>query len=276
MSTSIDQAFIKQFEAEVHMAFQRKGSKLRGTIRTKTGVTGNELRFQKIGTATMGTKARHGNIPVANIDHTFVDCPVEDAYVGEYVDKLDLLKTNVDERSAVQNTLVYAAGRKIDDTILAAMDTTGNSANVGTSTAYSTAASWIAFMEAMGNAEVPDDGQRYAVVSWGAWGDLLDLDEFSRAEYVGQNDLWTQGVTAKRWLGFTWMPHSGLPVGQGGGTAKKCFFYHSSAVGHIIGQEPATDITWVGEKGAWFIAESMSEGAVLIDQNGVIELNYTS
>ena len=29
MSTSIDQAFVKQFEREVHEAYQRQGSKLR-------------------------------------------------------------------------------------------------------------------------------------------------------------------------------------------------------------------------------------------------------
>ena len=33
MSTSIDTAFIKQFEAEVHMAYQRMGSKLSNTVR---------------------------------------------------------------------------------------------------------------------------------------------------------------------------------------------------------------------------------------------------
>ncbi len=34
MATSIDQAFIKQFEREVHESYQRQGSKLRNTVRT--------------------------------------------------------------------------------------------------------------------------------------------------------------------------------------------------------------------------------------------------
>ena len=33
MTTTIDQAFVKQFEREVHEAFQRQGSKLRNTVR---------------------------------------------------------------------------------------------------------------------------------------------------------------------------------------------------------------------------------------------------
>jgi len=40
MSTSIDQAFVKQFESDVHLAYQRMGSKLRNTIRTKNNIKG--------------------------------------------------------------------------------------------------------------------------------------------------------------------------------------------------------------------------------------------
>ncbi|MFM7609410.1 MAG: phage capsid protein, partial [Alphaproteobacteria bacterium] len=38
MSGTIEQAFVKQFEAEVAEAYQRQGSKLRPTVRSKTGV----------------------------------------------------------------------------------------------------------------------------------------------------------------------------------------------------------------------------------------------
>ena len=34
MSVSIDQSFIRQFEAEVHESYQRMGSKLRQTVRS--------------------------------------------------------------------------------------------------------------------------------------------------------------------------------------------------------------------------------------------------
>ena len=47
MANTIDQAFIKQFETEVHMAYQRMGSKLRNTVRS-TNVTGSTARFQKL------------------------------------------------------------------------------------------------------------------------------------------------------------------------------------------------------------------------------------
>jgi hypothetical protein len=53
MSVSIDQAFVKQFESEVHQAYQRMGSKLRNTIRTKNGIKGSSTTFQKVGKDTI-------------------------------------------------------------------------------------------------------------------------------------------------------------------------------------------------------------------------------
>ena len=51
MANTIDTAFIRQFETEVHLAYQRMGSKLRNTVRTVSNVNGSTVRFQKIGTA---------------------------------------------------------------------------------------------------------------------------------------------------------------------------------------------------------------------------------
>ena len=59
MANTIDTAFITQFETEVHLAYQRMGSKLRNTVRTVSNVSGNTARFQKIGTGTASTKSRN-------------------------------------------------------------------------------------------------------------------------------------------------------------------------------------------------------------------------
>lgn len=38
MSITIDNVFVKQFEADVHLAYQQMGTKLRATVRSKSGV----------------------------------------------------------------------------------------------------------------------------------------------------------------------------------------------------------------------------------------------
>ena len=72
-----------------------------------------------------------------------------------------------------------------------------------------------------------------------------------------------------RWLGATWMMHSGLPLVSG---ERLCYMFHKMAVGHAIGQEVSTDVTWHGDKAAHFVANSMSQGSVLIDDDGVVEI----
>ena len=88
MANTIDVAFIKQFESEVHMAYQRMGSKLRNTVRMANNVTGSTVRFQKIGTGTASTKSRNGNVTAMELAHTQVEATMADFYAAEYIDKL--------------------------------------------------------------------------------------------------------------------------------------------------------------------------------------------
>ena len=88
MSTSISTAFIKQFEAEVHMAYQRMGSKLANTVRQTKNVKGSQARFQKVGKGAAVTKNRHSEVPTMDIAHTTVDVTLADFYASDYVDTL--------------------------------------------------------------------------------------------------------------------------------------------------------------------------------------------
>lgn len=126
MSTSVENSFVKMYEAEVHQAFQRLGSKLRKTVRNRDKVVGSSVVFQKIGKGSASTKARHGQVPVMNIDHTPVECALEDYYAGDWVDKFDELKTNHDERRVVVEAGAYALGRKTDELIIKGLDASTN------------------------------------------------------------------------------------------------------------------------------------------------------
>ena len=114
MAATITEAFITQFEAEVHLAYQRMGSKLKNTVRVVNNVVGNTVRFQKVAKGSASTKARHAEVVAMDLAHTNVDATISDYYASEYVDKLDLLKTNIDERNVVAQNAAYALGRKTD------------------------------------------------------------------------------------------------------------------------------------------------------------------
>ena len=287
MSTSISTAFITSYEAKVHEVFQRTGSYLKEAVRVKDGVVGSTAVFQKIGKATATTKARHGTITPMNQTHTAPSCTLADFYAGDWVDKLDEAKTNINERDALASGGAMALGRMVDSQITTVLDTTTQSTiTLTVSSIANILATAIQFAEAVWDNDVPNDGQVYAAVTPRYWSQLMLVDQFQRAEYVGSSgQSFTQGPQVgkgrwKDWMGIKWKMQTGLP-GAGTATAK-CFIWHKMAIGYAVAQSAgnvagneavAADITWHGDRASHFVNHFMSGQACLIDDTGVIEGN---
>lgn len=267
MSTDLNVAFVKQFEREVHEAYQRQGSKLRVAVRTINNVQGSSVVFQKVGKGTASTKSANGMIPVMNVSHTAVECTLQDYYAGDWVDKLQELKINHDERAVIANAGAYALGRKTDDLIIAAL-AAANTLTIPDANIGLTRDKVLAAFEKLGAADVPDDGQRFAVVGWKQWSELLKLPEFASSEYVGFDELPYKNMQAKKWLGTTWIPMSGLPIDAN--DIRSCYWFHKTAIGHASGSDVQSDITWHGDRAAHFVNNMMSQGAALIDGTGIV------
>lgn len=287
MSTSITEAFITSYDAKVHEVFQRQGSYLKDAVRLKDNVIGSTAVFQKIGKGTATTKARHGTITPMNQQHTAPSTTLADFYAGDWVDKLDEAKININERDALASGGAMALGRKVDDQITTVLDTTSQSTISLTVTSKATIlATALEFAEAAWNNDVPNDGQVYAVVTPRYWSQLMTVDQFQREEYVGTDgQSFKQGPAVGRgkwkdWMGVKWKMQTGLP-GAGTATAK-VFIWHKTAIGYAIAQSAgniagnesvSADITWHGDRAAHFVNHMMSGNSVMIDDTGVIEAN---
>tara|TARA_B100001248_G_scaffold242025_1_gene209224 strand:+ start:4020 stop:4829 length:810 start_codon:yes stop_codon:yes gene_type:complete len=265
MANTIDTAFIKQFESEVHMAYQRMGSKLKNTIRNQQ-VSGNVVRFQKIGAGTASTKSRNGNITPMELVHTNVEASMTDHYAAEYIDKLDELKTNIDERQAVATSAAAALGRKTDELIYTAMDAGANSTQIHDTGSALAKADLLTLFETFGTANVPEDGQRYLAMHPKGFADLFLINEFASSDFVGEQNLpFAGGMTMKQFLGFNIFSTSAI-------TAGKNIAYHQNAVGIGVNAEVSTEVNYVPEKVSHLTVSMMSMGAVVIDDNGVYEV----
>jgi predicted RNase H-related nuclease YkuK (DUF458 family) len=266
MANTIDTAFIKQFESEVHMAYQRMGSKLRNTVRTVGNVAGSVVRFQKIGTGTASTKARNGNVTAMELAHTTVEATMADFYAAEYIDKLDELKTNIDERQAVAQSAAAALGRKTDEILYAAMDSGANSTQINDTSNAVAKADLLTLFETFGTADIPEDGNRYIAMHPKGYADLFSINEFASSDYVGEQNLpFAGGMTMKEFLGFKIFSTSAV-------TAGKNLSYHTSAVGLGVNADVSTELNYVPEKAAHLATSMMSMGAVVINDAGVYEI----
>ena len=265
MANTIDQAFIKQFETEVHLAYQRMGSKLRNTIRS-SNVTGSTARFQKIGTGAASTKTRNGDVSTMELAHTYVEATMADYYAAEYIDKLDELKTNINERQAVTTSAASALGRQTDALIVAALDAGANATQIADVTGALVKADLLTLFETFGTADIPEDGQRFIAMSPAGFADLFNINEFASSDYVGPQNLpFAGGMTMKEFLGFKIFSTSAVAGG-------KNFAYHTTAVGIGVNAYVQTEVNYVPQKVAHLATSMMSMGAVAIDSNGIYEV----
>ncbi len=268
----IDASFIKHFEAEVHTAYQQQGSKLKKTVRFKDGITGASTTFQVIGAQSANQKTgRNEQLTPSSVTHEPVECVLSDWYAGQWVDKLDELKVGHDERKVLATAGAYALGRKTDELIIGALSAATQEA--GDATQALTKERILKAFQMLNTNNVPDDGERYALVGPAQWNQLLNLEEFSNANYVGEEHPFIAGSESRKWMGINWIMHTGLPAsGAEAEDTTTCFIYHKSAVGLAAGQEIVTDITWHGDYAAHYVNNMMSQGACLIDNQGVVKM----
>ena len=289
MATSITNSFITQYERDVHDVFQREGSVLKPTVRFKSDVVGSVATFQKIGTGTATTKARHGTITPMNQTHTAISTTLADFYAGDWVDKLDEAKINIDERMAIARGGARALGRKCDDQILTTLDSTSTSTvSIAVGSAAAVRNGLLGMIKSLIANDAYDPGNMYGVMSPALWAMASTINEFASSDYVGADgQVYNTGAPVgsfKRWAQVLWTVHSGNP-GVGTGTSK-VFLYNKSAVGYASGKAPGNlagtmsgetsvgaDITWHGDRAAHFVNHAMSGNSVMIDDTGVIEGN---
>lgn len=245
---TLDESFIRNFEEEVHFQYQMLGSKLRNTVRVEDNIQlGHSAEFQRLGS----------DVRIA--------CLLQDYYAGDWVDQLENLKTNINEQQIVAKAEAYALGHKSNELIINAMMGAKHNINEG-QMCWDTIEVASVLME---YANVPNDGQRFAVVGWKQWSELLNIQEFADADYLNNDESPWEGTQVKRWLGTIWLPHSGLPKD---GNVRSCFWYHRSAIGHAIGDKVTTRITWHEDRAAHFINNCLLQGACLIDSSRVVRL----
>ncbi len=268
MSTSVSTSFVRQYERDVHEAFQRRGSFLRGTIRFEPNVVGESTTFQKVGKGVATSKARHGQVTPMNQSHTAITATMEDKYAGDWVDKLDENKLTINERQVIANGGAFALGRAIDAQIIEKFDETTTTTGAGTQALTRT--NLLAGVEALDDNDVPDDGMRWGILSPRSWSSALTIEEFASGDYVGADLPFMDRNRVREWMGVKWMKHTG--VTNKGAAQTKNYAYHMSAVGFGMGQDVTADITWHGDRAAHFVNHFYSGGAALIDAEGVSQI----
>jgi hypothetical protein len=271
MSQQVINSFIQAFAPEIHMLFQQEGSILKNTVEmtpNSPNLVGNTDRVQRLGLGNLTSKGRHAPIPAMNLSHDFVDVPVDDFYGLEWVDKLDQNRSNVNWRLKYARELAMSAGRKYDDVIIDALDST-TSTGVALGAAGLTKAKILEAKQLLDEREVPQNMRFFAVGAMQVNDLFTVVSEFGNQDFVADRPF-TAGSLPAAFLGFRFVLTNRLPVD--GSSVRTCFAYQSSAINRASGQEPTPDAFWDGERQSWGIALSMAVGAAPIEDAGIVEV----
>ena len=184
--------------------------------------------------------------------------------------RFNIFQSQGDQRRLMQDTTRKVLNRRIDADIIAQLDTA--TATLGATTTVSLSIIGKA-ITTLGEAEVPveEEDKMWAIATPAVRGYLMQIPEFSSADYVDMKFLNGPAKRVLRWAGFNWRFHSSL---TGVGTAsEKCYFYHRDAIGSAFdsGEGLNTAIGYDDEQDYSYARASSFTGAKLLQQSGIVQ-----
>lgn len=280
--------FVTKYEAEFELALQQSGSLLRDRVRCKTGVVGNAVRFPVYGAvaAQIDRPITTPLTPNPEQVRSTVTATLHRVEAWDAIDHLQEFMTNVDERSALTQSVVMTVGRKFDKFIL--------DAAVASNTSTFSAAAQTVNRALLSNLDAETakyfwggmGGMRTWVVSPEVWAQITQIDQFGSFFYNNNKPLvdgadGPQGQV-KHFMGMDFLVHPMLGVPQAGdvdyrvdATHHNTYLIQSQCLGLGIGSDIKPVIERRTDLNAMQVLCDGSAGAVTIQATGVLKINCT-
>lgn len=265
--TTITQA---KYAMEFSAALEQKESWLRGTVTTKGEVNGETFVFIIEGSAdTAVERGANGNIPYASDDQSSATATLKEYHHLARKNRFKIFSSSVPQRTSMANRGVVSINNKTDQLIIDQLETATYQTNSGSAAANSLAL-MLEAIAILDQNYVPDDGERYALLTPKAWAQAMRVAQFTSADYVPDVPYMRQ-TKWRNWNGVKFARHPNLP-GKATSSAS-CFFWHRSCVGHAhnkgelqtkIGENDEHDYSWA--------RATSYQGSKAIQLGGIVEM----
>jgi hypothetical protein len=274
MSIQIPAAFVTEFDEAVKHLYQT-GSVLKDTIRMKSNVVGSTCRFTVYGKGQATPRLPGTDVVPINYAVSQVTATLEDWNAAVYTDIFDGKKINHSEVPEAQMLVSNAAGRRLDQIIINALNTGANAATVAKTIGANqgmnvTKVRELGFL--MDDRGVPNDGERYLAISAKAKAQLLADTQATSSDFMELKAYMTGEIPS--FYGFKiklieTRDEGGLPLATNDRT---CLGYHKSAAGLAVGMDIRSEINYIPEKTSTLINTMLSAGSVAIDNTGIFKV----
>uniref|UniRef100_A0A6M3K434 Putative capsid protein n=1 Tax=viral metagenome TaxID=1070528 RepID=A0A6M3K434_9ZZZZ len=283
---TIDAALVKQFNSAVEILSQQKGSRLRGSVRLKTGVVGEDTYLDQIGkTSAVKRTTRHADTPIVDTEWQRRKISMIDYDWGDYIDTEDKLKMLADPTSEYVMNASYALGRALDIEIIdkvfgtayigkTGADTetfpSGNVVAVGAS--GMTLAKLLAIKEILDDNDIDPDEPRYIAVSSKQIQDMLKIDEFISADFNTVKALVAGARLPFGFMGFTFIPVSSSILATDSNSYRRVIAWAKNGIGLAISRDITTDVSVDIKKNmSTLIQAHIGCGSARLDSDKVVE-----
>lgn len=270
-----DTAFQTQYRQEFIAGFEQGQSLLRTSCVTETmaepnGGSAVVFLVADSGSATAVTRGTNGMIPARADNLTQNTCTLAEWHDLVRKTRWNIFASQGRQRAIMQQTTMKVINRKMDDDIIAQLDTATND------TGASQTANLNLVMKArtiLGVNFVPleEIDNLFALVSPAFIGYLMQVKEFANADYVEVKPFAGPSRTYRRWAGFNWIEHPRL---TGVNTvSEKCYFFHRNAIGHAVDQSTIQSPIGYDEEQDYSWARATAfMGSKLLQNSGIVQV----
>ena len=276
MAQNVTTAFVTLFDAEVKQAYQGE-SVLRGTMRSRSNVQGNTVKFPKIGKGTATVRLPQTNVTPLNINYSQVTATMTDYIAAEYSDVFHQSHINFDERRELVEVVSKSIARRMDQICIDALNAASSPNTVATSVGGSSSNMNVAKLRAAAKAlntkNVPADG-RYLLMHANNLDALLSETEATSSDFAAVKALVRGEINT--FMGFTILTigdrdEGGVPKPS----TRSAFAWHKDSVGYAESMSQKSEVNYIPEKTSFLVSSMFSAGAVAIDDEGIVKISCT-
>ena len=276
MAQSITNAFVTLFDEEVKQAYQGE-SLLRGTMRSRTGVQGNTVKFPKIGKGVATVRVPQTDVTPLNVTYSQVTATMTDYIAAEYSDIFHQSHVNFDERRELVQVVSKSIARRMDQICIDALNAASSPSTVATGVGGATSNMNIdklrAAAKALNDNNVPAEG-RYLLMHSSQLDALLGETETTSSDFATVKALVRGEINA--FMGFNIITmgdrdEGGVPKPS----TRSCFAWHQDSVGYAESMSQKSEVNYIPEKTSFLVSSMFSAGAIAIDDEGIVKISCT-
>ena len=277
MAINVSTAFVDLFDSEVKQAYQAE-SLLRGTMRTRSGVAGNTVKFPTIGKGVATLRVPQTDVTPLNVTYGQVTATMSDFIAAEYSDIFQQSHINFDERSELVQVVSKSIARRMDQICIDALDAATGTSSVATTVGPGgntdmNIEKLRATAKALNEKNVPSE-ERYLLMHATQLDSLLGETEITSQDFAAVKAL-VQGEI-NTFMGFNILTmgdrdEGGIPKPS----TRTCFAWHKDSMGYAESMSQKTEVNYVAEKTSFLVSSMFSAGSVAIDGEGIVKIACT-